>query len=147
MRPSPCRSSCKAVPGARDEKLRTHCVRRMAPPPSRLPPTARCSEARTCGRVIRGSGFPSLAFGSGLVQGHGGANESLQCLLVYLLALVKVDGAPCVPLKTGVEKARRILQRRSFGEGHLHHALVSLAGADQSVVRPHRNPSPLPLLH
>ena len=46
--------------------------------------------------------------GFGLVQGHGGANESLQRFLVYLLALVEVDGAPCVPLKTGVEEARRI---------------------------------------
>src|SRR5262249_59820600 len=118
MRPSPCRSSCKAVPGARDEKLRTHCVRRMAPPPSRLPPTARCSEARTCGRVIRGSGLPSLALSSGLVQGHGGANKSLQCLLVYLLALVKVDGAPCVPLQTGVEKALRIFHSRPVCASH-----------------------------
>src|SRR4029434_6415132 len=87
-----------------------------------------------------------LALGCGLVQGHGGANESLQRLLVYLLALVEVDGTPCVPVKTGVEEARRILQSRPFGEGHLHDVLVSLACADQSVVRPHRNPSPLPLL-
>src|SRR5450755_5083047 len=84
--------------------------------------------------------------GCGLVQGHGCANESLQRLLVYLPALMEVDGTPCVPVKTGVEQARRILQSRPLGEGHLHDALVSLAGADQSVVRPHRNPSPLPLL-
>src|SRR5262249_54419726 len=88
----------------------------------------------------------SFALNFRLVQGHGGANESLQCLLVYLLALVKVDGTPCVPLKAGVEEARRILQSRAFGEGHLHDVLVSLACADQPVVRPHRNPSPLPLL-
>src|SRR3954451_19742940 len=87
-----------------------------------------------------------LALGFGLVQGYGGANESLQRLLIYLLALVEVDGTPCVPVKTGVEEARRILQSRPFGEGHLHDVLVSLACADQSVVRPHRNPSPLPLL-
>src|ERR1700738_3918149 len=87
-----------------------------------------------------------LALGCGLVQGHGGANESLQRLLVYLLALVEVDGTPCVPVKTGVEEGRRILQSCPFGEGHLHDVLVSLACADQSVVRPHRNPSPLPLL-
>src|SRR5215831_13004308 len=88
----------------------------------------------------------SPALGSRLVQGHGGAKESLQSPLVYLLALVEVDGAPCVPVKTGVEEAARILQSRPFGEGHLHDVLVSLACADQSVVRPHRNPSPLPLL-
>src|SRR5476649_110278 len=87
-----------------------------------------------------------LASGCGLVEGHGGANESLQRLLVYLLALVEVDGTPCVPVKTGVEEARRILQSRPFREGHLHDVLVSLACADHSVVLPHRNPSPLPLL-
>src|ERR1700732_4172481 len=89
---------------------------------------------------------PGLALGFGLVQGHGGADEGLQRLLVYLLALAEVDGTPCVPLKTGVEEARRILQSRPFGEGHLHDVRVSLACANQSVVRPHRNPSPLPLL-
>src|SRR3954447_8620359 len=44
----------------------------------------------------------------GLVQGHGGANESLQRRLVDGVALVEVDGAPCVPVETGVEEARRI---------------------------------------
>src|ERR1700719_3213318 len=59
---------------------------------------------------------------------------------------MEVDGTPCVPVKTGGEEARGILQRRPFGEGHLHDALVSLTCADNSVVLPHRNPSPLPLL-
>lgn len=92
-------------------------------------------------RLIRG-----LAFSFGLVQGHGGANESPQRLLVYLLALVEVDRAPCVPVQTGVEEARRIFQSRPFSESHLHDILVSLARADDSVVRPHRNASPFPLL-
>ena len=87
-----------------------------------------------------------LALSGRLVQGHGGANESLQRLLVYLRAVVEVDGTPCVPVKTGVEEARRILQSRPFGEGQLHDVLVSLAGADNAVVLPHRNPSPLPFL-
>src|SRR5947207_6459001 len=82
-----------------------------------------------------------------LVQGHGGANESPQRLLVYFLALVEVDGTPGVALKARVEEARRILELRPFGESHLHDALVGLARADHSVVRPHRNPSPLPLLY
>jgi hypothetical protein len=46
-----------------------------------------------------------LASGFGLVQGHGGANERLQRLFVYLLALMEVDGAPCVPVEAGVEEA------------------------------------------
>src|SRR5262249_23877116 len=87
-----------------------------------------------------------LAFRLGFVQSHGGPNEGLQRLLVYLLALVQVDGAPRVALETGVEEARGILQRRSLGKGHLHDALVSLARADDSVVVPHRDSSPLPLL-
>src|ERR1700691_347152 len=87
-----------------------------------------------------------LTSGFGPVQGRGGTKECLQRLLVYLLALVEVDGAPYVPVKTGVEEAGGILQSRTFGEGQLHDALVGLARADHSVVVPHRNPSPLPFL-
>src|SRR5262249_38041477 len=59
---------------------------------------------------------------------------------------MEVDGTPGVPIKTGIEEPRRILQSRAFGEGHLHDALVGLARADHAIVVPHRNPSPLPLL-
>src|SRR5215475_534680 len=48
--------------------------------------------------------------------------------------------------QAGVEKARRVFERGALGEGPLHHTLVRLAGADDSGVRPHRHPSPLPLL-
>ena len=91
-------------------------------------------------------GVQDASFGLGLVQGHGGANESLQRLLVDLVAFVEVDGAPGVAFEAGVEEARRILQRGALGEGHLHDVLVGLAGADHPVVLPHRNASPLPLL-
>src|ERR1044072_6266302 len=83
--------------------------------------------------------FRGSALGFGPVQGHGGTNEGLQRLPVYLIALVEVDGAPRVPLQAGVEEARTILQSRPFGEGHLHDLLVGLAGTDQAVVRPHRD--------
>jgi hypothetical protein len=33
-----------------------------------------------------------------------------------------------------------------LGEGHLHSALISLAGADDAGMGPYRDPSPLPLL-
>src|SRR5262249_10551222 len=125
----------------------------VMPEASRSSSTSRPVRRRTTRHSKRSSPWPRRgplrirpALGCGLVQGHGGANESLQRLLVYLLAFVEVDGTSCVPVKTGVEEARRILQSRPFGEGHLHDVLVSLAGADQSVVRPYRNPSPLPLL-
>ena len=42
---------------------------------------------------------------AGRVQRHGGANKSLQRLLVNLLALVKVDGTPGVAIEAGVEEA------------------------------------------
>src|SRR5437763_5311542 len=83
--------------------------------------------------------FRGSALSLGGVQGHRGANESLQCLLVDRIALVEIDGAPCVPLETGIEEPRRVPQSRPFGEGHLDDVLVSLAGADQPGVRPHRN--------
>src|ERR1700716_363074 len=80
------------------------------------------------------------------VQCHGGANERLQRLFINLVALMEIDGTPGVAFEAGVEEARRVLQRGALGEGHLHDILVRLTGADYSGVRPHRNPSPLPLL-
>src|SRR5262249_51765968 len=59
---------------------------------------------------------------------------------------MEIDGAPGVTFEAGVEEARRVLQRGALGEGHLHDVLVSLARADNAAVRPHRDPSPLPLL-
>ena len=43
--------------------------------------------------------------GGRLVQGHRGPNESLQSLLVQLVAFVEVDGAPDVAFETGIEEA------------------------------------------
>ena len=40
-----------------------------------------------------------------LVQSHGGPNESLESLLVHLVAFVKVDGAPGFAFETGIEEA------------------------------------------
>src|SRR6267142_3339037 len=59
---------------------------------------------------------------------------------------MEIDGTPGVTFEAGVEEACRVLQRGALGEGHLHDILVRLTGADYSGVRPHRNPSPLPLL-
>src|SRR5207248_162447 len=44
------------------------------------------------------------------------------------------------------EEARRVLEGGAFGEGHLYNTLVRLPGADDPVVLPHRNASPLPFL-
>src|SRR5262245_53707043 len=59
---------------------------------------------------------------------------------------MEVDGTPDVAFEAGVEEARRVLQRGALCEGHLHDIRVRLTGADHSGMRPHRNPSPLPLL-
>src|SRR5690242_3717403 len=59
---------------------------------------------------------------------------------------MEINGTPGVAFKAGVEKMRRVLQGRAFCEGHLYDRLVGFSGADQSVVVPHRNASPLPLL-
>lgn len=73
------------------------------------------------------------------VQRHGGPNERLERLLVHFVALMKIDGTPGVAFEAGVEEARRVVQRRALEESHLHDTLVSLAGADDSGVRPHWN--------
>src|SRR5688572_3657550 len=59
---------------------------------------------------------------------------------------MKIDGASGVPFEAGVEESRRILQCRASGERQLHGILVGFARANDSGVRPHGNPSPLPLL-
>ena len=56
--PSPCRTCCKAGPGARDARSRVRCARPMAPRRSRSPPTARCSEIRSQISDVRGQIAP-----------------------------------------------------------------------------------------
>jgi DNA-binding MarR family transcriptional regulator len=80
------------------------------------------------------------------IQGNGGTNESSESLLVNLVAFVEIDGAPDIAFQARVEQARRVFERRALREGHLHHALVGLARANDPIVRPHGGPSPLPLL-
>src|SRR5262245_27491081 len=80
----------------------------------------------------------SLAGAHRGVQCHRLANERLQRLFVDLVAFKDVDGAPRTALEASVEKPRRILERRSLGEGHLDLILVDLARADNSITRPHR---------
>jgi hypothetical protein len=53
---------------------------------------------------------------------------------------------PQIPSGFGQNRGILFLRRIALGEGHLHDILVRLTGADHSGVRPHRNPSPLPLL-
>src|SRR5436190_9823758 len=47
----------------------------------------------------------SLAAGLRRVQRHGSENKRLQCLLVNLIALVEIDGAPGIAFEAGVEKS------------------------------------------
>ena len=55
-------------------------------------------------RARRGDRAGRSGLGFGLVQGHRGANEELQRLLVYRLILAEIDGTPSVPVKAGVER-------------------------------------------
>src|SRR5262245_6655037 len=86
-----------------------------------------------------------LALGFRRVHRYRCANQSLQRLLIELLAFTEVDRTPRISLHSRVAKPGRILDRRALGEGHLHDALVGLAGTYDSVVRPHRD-APLPFL-
>src|SRR5689334_17647307 len=51
------------------------------------------------------------------VERHGRADQIPQGRLIDLFTFADVDGAPDVPVEAGVEQARGILQRSSFGEG------------------------------
>src|SRR6185437_5238631 len=75
-----------------------------------------------------------------------GADERLEGTGIDVITLAEIDGAPGIAVEAGVEQARRVLERGALEEGQLHDAFIALAGADDAVVRPHRNPSPLPLL-
>src|SRR6201986_2033879 len=94
---------------------------------------------------------PSELASRGFVQANGSLNQGDESLLVDRVVLFDVDGAPYFPLKARVEESRGVVQRGALEERELDHALVRLAGADPTVVRPHRHAwigrlSPLPLL-
>src|SRR5262245_51445566 len=72
--------------------------------------------------------------------------SAFNAFFINLVALMEIDGTPGVAFKAGVEEAGRVFQRGTPGKGHLHDVLVCLTSADDSGVRPHRHPSPLPLL-
>src|SRR3954452_11268467 len=80
---------------------------------------------------------PSITPGWGFVQRHGLADERYERSLVDLVTFVQVDGPPGVAVKTGVEQPLRVLELRALHERQLHDALVGLARADLSMVRPH----------
>ena len=56
----------------------------------------------------------------GGVQGCGGSDEGLEGLLIDLVSLIEVNGAPHVAFEAGVEETSWILQRGALGEGELH---------------------------
>src|SRR3974390_728345 len=79
------------------------------------------SRSTTTERVSAAPLVTGPSFSAGLevrrVQGHGGANERLKRLLIDLVALMEIDGAPGVAFEARVEEARRVRQRGAFGEG------------------------------
>src|SRR5215467_12156710 len=84
------------------------------------------------------------------IERHGSADEIPQGRLIDLVAFVYVDGAPDVPVETGIEETGRVSQRRSLGKCHLDSVLVGLSGTDDAAVRPDgragiRGFHPLPL--
>jgi hypothetical protein len=50
------------------------------------------------------------------------------------------------PSRLELKRRGRIVERGPFREGHLHDAFVRFPGAEDAVVRPHRDAAPLPLL-
>src|SRR5262245_24050039 len=87
--------------------------------------------------MIMGPPYQSSRFA--FVQRDGLTDEGFERGLVDPLAFMQVDGAPGMTLKARVEQPLRVLEPCPFGEGQLDGALVGLACADQSVVRPRGN--------
>src|SRR6476660_5375713 len=94
------------------------------------------------GKIMRRIRLPGLC----AVQGDRGTDQRLEGALIEVIALMDIDRAPGVAFEAGIEQFCRVLERRALSEGQLDHALVRLAGADDAIVRPDWNASPLPLL-
>src|ERR1700737_505742 len=87
------------------------------------------------------------------ILGHRGLHQRLECARVDLLPFVDVDRPSRGAFQAGIEEARWVRDPGPLGERELHDLLVRLAGADDPVVRPDRDPRhrirrlpPLPLL-
>src|ERR1700716_4497163 len=102
-------------------------------------------------RPESGHGLPLLRRRA--ILGHRGLYERLERARVDLLPFVDVDRPSRVAFQAGIEEARWIWDLCPPGERELHDLRVRLPGADDSVVRPNRNPRhrirrlpPFPLL-
>ena len=81
-----------------------------------------------------------------MIVSHGSADESLQSALIYFVALVKIDRSPFISTQAGVEELVRIWKASALIEGQFYLVLVSVAHADESIVRPTRRTHPFPFL-
>src|SRR5207253_4178994 len=87
------------------------------------------------------------------ILGHGGLDERLERARADHFPFVDVDRPSRVAFQTGIEQPRWIRKAGPLGERKLHDALISFPGADDSPMRPDRNPDhpirrlpPFPLL-
>ena len=79
------------------------------------------------------------------VQCHSGANERLQRLFINLVALMEIDGTPGVAFEAGIEEGLKGPPTRPFAKV-IFTTFLYVSSVQMIPVRPHRNPSPLPLL-
>ena len=92
------------------------------------------TERRRAAMTLLGDGDSLASPRRTLVQRDGLTYERLKRLLVEIVALPDVDGAPHASFEAGIEQLRGIRQRSALGKGDLHVRLVRLAGADKAIV-------------
>ena len=76
---------------------------------------------------------------SGAVQRDRGFDQRFEGRAIESVTLAQVNRAARAGVKAGVEQSLRIVERGAPREGQLDLVLVSLAGADDAVVLPHRD--------
>src|SRR5690606_34219771 len=77
----------------------------------------------------------------------GGLNERNEGAFIDRFTLAYINRPAHIAFKACIEDMSRVIERRAMGESQLHDLLVSLAGADDAVMRPDRDTEPFPLLH
>ena len=81
-----------------------------------------------------------------MIVSHGSADEIFQSALIEFVALGEINRSPSISTQTVIEEFVRIWKACALIKGEFYLVLVSVAHADESIVRPTRRTHPFPFL-